>query len=284
MPTHRKDSDDATPLDQRSTSESDESEEDTPLDKRIQQRKNPSNGESESDESDESVVTIKSLIKKKEIWSVNFKKDLHALLYDEEGYEGCWELSRVKWVEKSVSVTRVPQKATAKVCAGLDLRISFDVKVADDDDAVDGYYYIMYDDFAGAMMVEVINISDRPKGKCFEDTVKFRRVYSAPEAVNRVDKTQSTTRYLGKFDLQKFAQREVDGDPDSVTYHVGDCEYTGDVRKMIGVVRWFTESNRSTHGAKHIREGRAKWQYPEADLVFTGPPFSEKGTTRRRKA
>ena len=206
-----------------------------------------------------------------------------ALLYDEDGYEGCWQSSRVKWVENSVSVTRLPQKVTANVCAGLDLKISFDVTAADDDVA-NKYCYIMYDDFAGAMMVEVVYISDRPRGGCFENTVKFRRVYSSPEAVNRVDMTHSTRKYLGKHDLQTFADREVDGDPDSVTYHVGDCEYTGDVRKMIGVVRWFTESNRSIHGAKHIKEGRAKWQYPEADLVFTGPPFSEKATTRRRKA
>ena len=36
--------------------------------------------------------------------------------------------------------------------------------------------------------------------------------------------------------------------------------------------------------AEAVEMLREKWQYPEADLVFTGPTFSEKATTRRLKA
>jgi hypothetical protein len=65
-----------------------------------------------------------------------------------------------------------------------------------------------------------------------------------------------------------------------VTYHVGDsdCKYTGDVRMIIGVVRWFSasESNRRTRGAAAIKAGRATWQYPKADLSQELPSASKR--------
>ena len=158
-----------------------------------------------------------------------------------------------------------------------------------DDEACNGYFYIMYDAFAGAMLIEPTYIRKvAPKGRQIEqqyaDSIRYRRVYRSKEALNRTDRTQDSKRYLGKNTLQKFAEAEAEEDPYSVTYHIDDCKYTGDIRKIIGVVRWFSESNRHTRGAAVIHNERAKWQYPKADLIFTGAPFSEQASSRRRRA
>jgi hypothetical protein len=228
-----------------------------------------------------------------ETWSVDFCHDIHNVLYSGEDGEGPWQLSRVKWGDNLISVTRVPQKNATEFInemgLDLDLKISFDVILPNDDeeDPTHGYYCIMYDSFAGAMLVEpTFILKVAPKGRQrqqYANSIRYRRVYRSKEALNRTDSTQDSKKYLGKDSLQKFAAQEVDGDPDSVTYHVGDCEYTGDVKMIIGVVRWFSESYRRTRGAAAIKAGRAIWQYPKADLVFTGAPFSEQATSRRRK-
>ena len=271
-------------------------DDDIPLNERASKRGRPSDscGGSESDgsESNESAV-LPDTIAQGETWSVDFCHDIHNVLYSGEDGEGPWQLSRVKWGDNLISVTRVPQKNATEFInemgLDLDLKISFDVILPndDEDDACHGYYYIMYDSFAGAMLVEpTFILKVAPKGRQrqqYANSIRYRRVYRSKEALNRTDSTQDSKKYLGKDSLQKFAEQEVEGDPDSVTYHVGDCEYTGDVKLIIGVVRWFSESYRRTRGAAAIKAGRAIWQYPKADLVFTGAPFSEQATSRRRK-
>ena len=272
-------------------SESDDSY-DLPLCELGKKRGRPSDscGGSESDgsESNESAV-LADTIAQGETWSVDFCHDIHNVLYSGEDGEGPWQLSRVKWGDNLISVTRVPQKNATEFIdemgLDLDLKISFDVILPNDDE--DGYYCIMYDSFAGAMLVEpTFILKVAPKGRQnrqYANSIRYRRVYRSKEALNRTDSTQDSKKYIGKDSLQKFAAQEVDGDPDSVTYHVGDCEYTGDVKMIIGVVRWFSESYRRTRGAAAIKAGREDWQYPKADLVFTGAPFSEQATSRRRK-
>jgi hypothetical protein len=217
------------------------------------------------------------------------------LLYDEPGYEGPWELSRVvrKGKDSSITVTRRPRQIAMDLCQGrhVDLKICFDVTPGDDvfdDKAAEdqgGHYFIMFDEYAGAMLIEIESIAkELPKRKDaaqWAQTAKFRRVYPASEAVNRTDLEMGNKHYLGKLSLQKFADMEVKGVPASVTYHVGDCIYTGDVRKIIGVVRWFSERYRGTN---HPSLNSAKWPYPHADLAYSGLPFSEKDSRRKAKS
>ncbi len=100
-------------------------------------------------------------------------------------------------------------------------------------------------------------------------------LYQASEAMNQTDSERDNKYCLGKRSLQKFADMEVEGDPATVTYHVGNCIYTGGARAIIGVVRWFSESYT---GSNHPSLNPAKWPYPQADLAYAGPPFSERAS------
>jgi hypothetical protein len=86
----------------------------------------------------------------------------------------------------------------------------------------------MYDAFACAMLIEPTYIHKvAPKGcqidQQYADSIRYRRVNRSKEALKRTDKTQDSKRYLDKDSLQKFAEAEVEADPYSVTYHIGDC-------------------------------------------------------------
>ena len=77
--------------------------------------------------------------------------------------------------------------------------------------------------------------------------------------------------YLGEDALQKYADETNDAVSNSITYHIGDCEYKGDIRRLIGIVRKFPEGQRfnQTFGVS---------MYPGTDQVFVGPHFSEKSS------
>jgi hypothetical protein len=140
----------------------------------------------------------------------------------------------------------------------------------------------MFDDYAGGMLVSVTSICKREpsskNSKDWEKSVKFRRVYTSSEAVNRADMRQDKQRggrlYLGEHFLEKNADEAVQGDPHSITYHIGDCEYSGDIRRLIGIVRWFPVSYRGTES----RAIHGETLYPLADLIFVGAYFSEKAS------
>ena len=272
----------------------DSDQEDVPL---AQRRIRPGSPGSphHSSESESESEPLPDSIDKNQAWSVDICYDIHNLLYDEPGYEGPWELSRVerKGKDSSITVTRRPRPIAMELCQGrhVDLKICFDVTTGDDvfdDRAAEdqgGHYFIMFDTYAGAMLIEIESIAkELPKRKDaaqWAQTAKFRRVYPASEAVNRTDSEMGNKHYLGKLSLQKFADMEVKGVPASVTYHVGDCIYTGDVRAIIGVVRWFSERYRGTN---HPSLNSAKWPYPHADLAYSGLPFSEKASRRKAKS
>jgi hypothetical protein len=272
---------------QSQDSESDK--DDVPLaDWRKRDGESPScHSESESDDDD----TLPDSITENKAWSVDFCHDIHNVLYDQDDYEGPWELSRVVKNEKdSISVTRKPRQIAIDLCQGrhVDLKICFDVTTRDDvfgDEDQGGHYFIMFDAYAGAMMIEIESIAkDLPKKKdaaLWAKSATFRRVYRASEAMNRTDSEMDQKQRCGKRSLQKFAELEVEGDPATVTYHVGDCIYTGDVRTIIGVVRWFSASYKDSN---HPSLNPAKWPYPQADLAYAGPPFSERASRPKAAA
>jgi hypothetical protein len=221
-------------------------------------------------------------------WSSDICYDIHDLLYEEDGYEGPWKLSRVLRKGKdSISVTRRPRQIAMDLCQGrhIDLKIRFNVTTGDnvfDDKAAEdqgGHYFLMFNAYAGCMMIEMESIAKefpkRMDAVQWAKTAKFRRVYPASVAMNQTDSELDNKHCLGKRSLQKFADMEVEGDPATVTHHVGDCIYTGDVRAIIGVVRWFSEKYR---GSTHPSLNPAKWPYPQADLAYAGPPFSERAS------
>ncbi len=55
--------------------------------------------------------------------------------------------------------------------------------------------------------------------------------------------------YLGESSLAKYLEQTGD-DAASVTYHIGNCEYKGDIKRLIGIFRWLPD----THRAKKVFE------------------------------
>ena len=236
-----------------------------------------SEDESDDDESeDESEEDIPQILKVAgRVWSYDFVMALHNLYYDESKEDNsAWNLSKVVIDKdsKAISVTRTA-KYKPKQMKG-DPSITFHVEVDDEK-----HFHIMFDNFAGAMLVTVTGLSKSlPKlltDKAWSNTVKFRRVYNSAEAKNRTDARRDKIRknhtYLGEESLQKYANQTDDADPSSATYHIGDCEYKGDIRRLIGIVRKFPEGQRfnQTFGVS---------MYPGTDQVFVGPHFSEKSS------
>jgi hypothetical protein len=236
-----------------------------------------SEDESDDDESeDESEEDIPAILKgASRVWSFDFVMALHNLYYDESKEDNsAWNLGKavIDKDSKAISVTRTA-KYKPKQLKG-DPSITFHVEVDDEK-----HFHIMFDNFAGAMLVTVTGLSKSlPKlqtDKAWSNTVKFRRVYTSAEAVNRTDARRDKIRknhtYLGEESLQKYAAQTDDALPSSVTYHIGDCEYKGDIRRLIGIVRKFPEGQR-------FNQTLGVSMYPGTDQVFVGPCFSEKSS------
>jgi hypothetical protein len=233
--------------------------------------------ESDDDESeDESEEDTPQILKgASRVWSYAFVIALHNFYYDDSKEDNsAWNLGKVVIDKdsKAISVTRTA-KYKPKQLEG-DPSITFHVEMDDEK-----HFHIMFDNFAGAMLVTVTGLSKSlPKlqtDKAWSNTMKFRRVYTSAEAVNRTDAKRDKMRknhtYLGEESLQKYVNQTNDAVPNSVTYHIGDCEYKGDIRRLIGIVRKFPEVER-------YNEEFGVSMYPCTDKVFVGPCFSEKSS------
>jgi hypothetical protein len=233
--------------------------------------------ESDDDESeDESEEDTPQILKgASRVWSYAFVIALHNFYYDDSKEDNsAWNLGKVVIDKdsKAISVTRTA-KYKPKQLEG-DPSITFHVEMDDEK-----HFHIMFDNFAGAMLVTVTGLSKSlPKlqtDKAWSNTMKFRRVYTSAEAVNRTDAKRDKMRknhtYLGEESLQKYVNQTHDAVPNSVTYHIGDCEYKGDIRRLIGIVRKFPEVER-------YNEEFGVSMYPCTDKVFVGPCFSEKSS------
>ena len=56
-----------------------------------------------------------------------------------------------------------------------------------------------------------------------------------------------------------------------MVYHIGECVFKGDMRLIIGVVRWIPESHRDETSQENYHQN-----YKKSDMVYIGPHFSEK--------
>jgi hypothetical protein len=224
---------------------------------------------SDSSEADESVI----LRGKPNVWTYAFVLAYHNHFYDESVEDNCpWRLSEVvaNKEDKKFCVVRKALRKPRQLRS--DPSIQFHVEKDDEK-----HLYIMFDNFAGGMLVVVTGFSPklpsaRSKPEAWSKTMRFRRVYTSSEAQNRtdsmLDRIKGHHTYLGESSLAKYVEQTGD-DAARVTYHIGDCEYKGDIRRLIGIVRWFPE----THRAKKVFEAT---HYPDTEVIFVGPRFSEK--------
>jgi hypothetical protein len=133
-------------------------------------------------------------------------------------------------------------------------------------------FYLMYDDYAGAFVVAVDRIMQpdeaaRNEIEKWKETVSYRRVFDTEEAVIFSKGQKGKGAKMGNEYFRKLLESEAtkgadkDGRP-YTTYHLGDAYYTGDIRKLVGVVRW--KSSDMEVADDYFPE------YLQADLVGTG--------------
>jgi hypothetical protein len=146
-------------------------------------------------------------------------------------------------------------------------------------------YYLMFDSYAGAfpVMVDKIMPPDndaRNETDKWKETISYRRVFHTEEAVKYSRGTKDKGLRMGHaFFRRKLAEEQEFSEANGLevpftTYHLGDVFYTGDIRRLVGVVRWKSE------GAKDLAEDYFP-EYLQADLVITGAGVVQ-STGRRR--
>jgi hypothetical protein len=127
------------------------------------------------------------------------------------------------------------------------------------------YFFIVFDEFAGACLADVFQLQ-RPSCNNWKKTMMYRRIWTTKEASTRTDSTANTQGgHLGSKSLKKILDTGID------MYHSGDCKYEGDIRKLIGVVRWYSESYECE---ADLPKG-FHLLYPRADAIKVGSHFSE---------
>jgi hypothetical protein len=135
-------------------------------------------------------------------------------------------------------------------------------------------YYLMFDNWAGACLVMVDKIMPpdndaRNERDKWNETISYRRVFRTDEAVKYSKGTKDKGLRMGNaFFRRKLTEEEAFSKANNLeepftTYHVGDIFYTGDIRTLVGVVRWKSE------GAKDLAEDYFP-EYLQAELVITG--------------
>jgi hypothetical protein len=213
------------------------------------------------------------------IWSFQFVQDVAEQLgSSESGYK-----SDV-WLKSELEFTKEPWGDEFKDCVtitrhfkkrkGLDIDpISFKVETTEKGALNSKYFFIMFDQYASRCIVDIFKISEpvKQRGKVsYLKTMQFRRVWTAEEASTRADCDENTqSGLLGSRVLKQMAQRnETSG---LETYHVGDVAYDGDLRSLIGVIKWYPDSYQS---ARELPAGYFHL-YPRADSIRVGGHFSQ---------
>ena len=147
-------------------------------------------------------------------------------------------------------------------------------------------YYLLFDNWAGACLVMVDKIMPPDKDARNErdkwsETFSYRRVFRTDEAARYSKGTKDKGLRMGNaFFRRKLIEEEAFSKANNLeepftTYHVGDVFYTGDIRTLVGVVRWKSE------GAKDLAEDYFP-EYLQAELVITGADVVQNQSTRRR--
>ena len=135
------------------------------------------------------------------------------------------------------------------------------------------YFFMHFDKVAGLGIVNVLRVY-KPKGDetghGYEQTMMYSQIFVTPQALARTDIENNTPFLLGRDGLAKLLLERQPGDPE--LYHSGDCEYYGDVRNLVGVIKWYPSTFRNE------QELPSEYfdLYPQADAIRLGPEFSQR--------
>ena len=182
-----------------------------------------------------------------------------------------WEKSEVRFgrsaaVGLSAEVTRKigPQH-------GLDIDpISFLVESSSEESGNSRYFFIKFNEDHGASIVDVLQVI-RPRameaGQSYNRTMQYRQICSTPEALQCTDKEADdpSIGLLGRSGLRTLLERRHE------LYHSGDVVQFGDIRTLIGVIKWYPETFENEH---KLSRGYFR-NYPRADVIRVGAHFSQ---------
>jgi len=122
--------------------------------------------------------------------------------------------------------------------------------------------YIRFDEWAGLQLVKIETIK-KPRGRsedAWARTCAYRRLMTTEEALQTCDEDNDSRGYLGRTSLRLILQ--ADKERRIETYHEGECIFYGDLRGLIGVVRW--------HPADEAPKAENHKDYPESNLLRMG--------------
>jgi len=214
------------------------------------------------------------------IWSYKFVQDVA-----EQRGSNDWGYKSDVWLKSELEFTKEPWGDEFKDCVtvtrrfkkskGLEIDpISFKVETTKNEELNSKYFFIMFDQYASRCIVDIFKISEPVKTRgriSYERTMKFRRVWTAEEASTRADYMENTQNgLLGTRALKQIAQSNFTSRQE--TYHVGDVAYEGDLRSLIGVIKWYPDVYQS---ARELQAGYFPL-YPRADSIRVGGHFSQK--------
>jgi hypothetical protein len=116
-------------------------------------------------------------------------------------------------------------------------------------------WYLMYDDFAGVVIVSVeaifkpveaktgnVNEDERWKG-----TMEYRRIFDTRDSALKSKDKKDSGIYMGAAYFRRlFAEEErasLSQGKKIETFHPGNCVYKGDIRTLVGIVRWLKDKD-----------------------------------------
>ena len=213
------------------------------------------------------------------IWTYQFVLDVaYQLGFDAAGFKAdVWQKSNVvyskeRWGDSfrhCATITRL-FKQRKKLCID---PISFKVETMTGQ-SNPKHFFIAFDKYASRCIVDIFEISEPSlqKGKPKHDkTMRFRRVWTAMEGSTRTDSEEDTQNgHLGSKSLRRIAEENASKGEE--TYHVGDVGYYGDLRSLIGVIKWYPQSYQNAH---KLPSGYFQL-YSRADSIRVGSHFSQK--------
>jgi len=131
--------------------------------------------------------------------------------------------------------------------------------------------YIRFDEFAGFQLVKIETIKQQRKAgeDAWAGTCSYRRLMTTEEALQTCDEDNDGRGYLGRKSLRLIL--DADKQSKRETYHEGECIFSGDLRGLIGVVRW--------HRAGEALKQENHTDFPDSDLLRMGGRAHEQVST-----
>ena len=206
------------------------------------------------------------------IWSLQYCRNVFGMTGNAAD---TWEQSEIRFFRSGTDATLGLSAEVTRMIGpqhGLDMDpISFIVESTSEQSGNSRYFFIKFNEDDGASIVDVLQVI-RPRaveaGQIYNQTMQYRQIFSTCEALHRTDRVDDDPRagLLGRAGLLELLERG-----DLELYHSGDVVQFGDIRTLIGVIKWYPESFENEH---KLSRGYFR-NYPRADVIRVGAHFSQ---------